>query len=37
VVFAASSSAYGETAELPKTEAMRPEPISPYGVTKFVG
>ena len=37
VVFAASSSAYGETAELPKTESMQPAPISPYGVTKFVG
>jgi len=37
VVFAASSSAYGETAELPKTEAMPPAPISPYGVSKFVG
>jgi UDP-glucose 4-epimerase len=37
VVFAASSSAYGETPTLPKSENMRPEPISPYGVTKFVG
>jgi nucleoside-diphosphate-sugar epimerase len=37
IVYAASSSAYGETPTLPKTEAMRPEPISPYGVTKFVG
>jgi len=37
VVFAASSSAYGESPTLPKTEAMRPEPISPYGVTKYVG
>jgi nucleoside-diphosphate-sugar epimerase len=37
VVFAASSSAYGETPTLPKAETMRPEPISPYGVTKFVG
>ena len=37
IVFAASSSAYGETPTLPKTETMRPEPISPYGVTKFVG
>jgi nucleoside-diphosphate-sugar epimerase len=37
VVFAASSSAYGETPTLPKIEAMVPEPISPYGVTKFVG
>ena len=37
IVFAASSSAYGETPTLPKTEAMQPAPISPYGVTKFVG
>jgi UDP-glucose 4-epimerase len=37
VLFAASSSAYGETPTLPKAEAMRPEPISPYGVTKYVG
>jgi len=37
VVFAASSSAYGETPTLPKVETMRPMPISPYGITKFVG
>jgi nucleoside-diphosphate-sugar epimerase len=37
VVFAASSSAYGETPTLPKVESMHPEPISPYGVTKYVG
>lgn len=37
VVFAASSSAYGETSTLPKVETMPPRPISPYGVTKFVG
>ncbi|MGD0956990.1 MAG: SDR family oxidoreductase [Candidatus Acidiferrales bacterium] len=37
LVYAASSSAYGETPTLPKTETMQPEPISPYGVTKFVG
>lgn len=37
LVLAASSSAYGETLELPKTERMPPEPISPYGVSKFVG
>ena len=37
IVYAASSSAYGETPALPKTEAMQPQPISPYGVTKFVG
>ena len=34
-VYAASSSAYGETAELPKVEGMRELPISPYGVSKF--
>ena len=37
VVFAASSSAYGETPLLPKIETMPPAPISPYGVTKYVG
>ena len=37
MVFAASSSAYGETPTLPKVETMSPAPISPYGVTKFVG
>src|ERR1700694_3984586 len=37
VVFAASSSAYGETPTLPKTESMEPRPISPYGVSKYVG
>lgn len=36
-VYAASSSAYGETPTLPKVESMPAEPISPYGVTKFVG
>jgi len=36
VVLAASSSAYGETSILPKIETMQPEPISPYGVTKYV-
>lgn len=37
VVFAASSSAYGETPTLPKSEIMQPAPLSPYGVTKYVG
>ena len=37
LVFAASSSAYGETPTLPKIETMQPHPISPYGVTKYVG
>ncbi len=36
-VYAASSSAYGETPTLPKVETMKPEPISPYGVTKYAG
>jgi UDP-glucose 4-epimerase len=37
VVYAASSSAYGETPTLPKVETMQSAPISPYGVTKYVG
>src|SRR5215470_10314082 len=36
VVIAASSAAYGETATLPKVETMQPEPVSPYGVIKYV-
>src|SRR5271170_5488133 len=36
-VYAASSSAYGETPALPKVETMQADPISPYGVTKYVG
>ncbi len=35
VVFAASSSAYGDTPTLPKHEAMKPDPISPYAVAKL--
>jgi UDP-glucose 4-epimerase len=35
VIFAASSSAYGETEELPKRETMPPMPLSPYAVTKL--
>jgi UDP-glucose 4-epimerase len=35
VVYAASSSAYGDTPTLPKHEAMRPDPISPYAVQKL--
>jgi UDP-glucose 4-epimerase len=37
VVYAASSSAYGDTPTLPKTESMRPLPKSPYAVQKLVG
>src|SRR3984957_2616593 len=36
-VFAASSAAYGETPRLPKIESMPAQPISPYGLTKYVG
>ena len=37
VVYAASSSVYGETPVLPKVETMTPDPISPYGIGKLVG
>jgi UDP-N-acetylglucosamine/UDP-N-acetyl-alpha-D-glucosaminouronate 4-epimerase len=37
VVYAASSSAYGDTPTLPKHEAMNPNPISPYAVAKLTG
>jgi nucleoside-diphosphate-sugar epimerase len=37
VVFAASSSAYGDTEELPKHEAMPVRPRSPYAVSKVTG
>jgi UDP-glucose 4-epimerase len=35
VVYAASSSAYGDTPTLPKRESMSPDPISPYAVAKL--
>jgi nucleoside-diphosphate-sugar epimerase len=35
VVFASSSSIYGSAGELPRTEEMAPDPISPYGVAKL--
>ena len=37
VVYAASSSAYGDSEMLPKTESMVPRPKSPYAVQKLVG
>jgi nucleoside-diphosphate-sugar epimerase len=37
VIYAASSSAYGDQPELPKREDMRPAPLSPYAVAKLVG
>ncbi len=35
VIYAASSSAYGDTPTLPKHESMTPDPISPYAVAKL--
>jgi nucleoside-diphosphate-sugar epimerase len=37
VVYAASSSAYGDQPTLPKVETMAPDPLSPYAVAKLVG
>lgn len=37
VVYAASSSAYGDQPTLPKVETMRPEPMSPYAAAKLMG
>ena len=37
VVFAASSSAYGDTPTLPKVETMTPQPLSPYAASKLTG
>jgi UDP-glucose 4-epimerase len=36
-LFAASSSAYGDAPELPKYEAMLPQPLSPYAAGKLAG
>ena len=35
VVFASSSSVYGNSEELPRAETQNPDPISPYGVSKL--
>jgi nucleoside-diphosphate-sugar epimerase len=37
LVYAASSSAYGDQPTLPKVETMLPDPLSPYAVAKLVG
>jgi UDP-glucose 4-epimerase len=37
LIFAASSSAYGDTAELPKHEGMPSRPLSPYAAGKLAG
>jgi nucleoside-diphosphate-sugar epimerase len=36
-VYAASSSAYGDTERLPKVESMTPKPLSPYAASKLMG
>lgn len=36
-VFASSSAVYGDSPELPKTETMAPEPLSPYAAQKLAG
>ncbi len=37
LIYAASSSAYGDQEVLPKIETMRPEPLSPYAAAKLAG
>lgn len=37
IVYSASSSAYGDTDILPLTENLKPNPMSPYGLQKYVG
>ena len=37
VVYASSSSVYGDTPELPKREGMPVNPLSPYAVTNAAG
>jgi len=37
VIYAASSSAYGDTPTLPKKEEMEPNPLSPYALQKLMG
>jgi UDP-glucose 4-epimerase len=37
VVYASSSSVYGDTDELPARESFRPKPLSPYAVSKLAG
>ena len=37
VVFASSSSVYGDTPTLPKKEDMKPHPLSPYAISKLTG
>jgi UDP-glucose 4-epimerase len=37
VIYASSSSVYGDSSELPKVETQNPSPLSPYAVSKLTG
>jgi UDP-glucose 4-epimerase len=37
LIYASSSSVYGDTPSLPKHEGMPPDPLSPYALQKYVG
>ncbi|OGH88652.1 MAG: hypothetical protein A3J93_00975 [Candidatus Magasanikbacteria bacterium RIFOXYC2_FULL_42_28] len=37
LVYSASSSAYGEQTDYPYVETMKPNPMSPYGLQKYIG
>jgi nucleoside-diphosphate-sugar epimerase len=37
IIYASSSSVYGNSSELPKVELMTPSPLSPYAVSKLAG
>jgi UDP-glucose 4-epimerase len=37
VIYASSSSVYGDTPTLPKHEEMPPDPLSPYALQKYIG
>ncbi|MEW6456890.1 MAG: SDR family oxidoreductase [Acidobacteriota bacterium] len=37
IIFASSSSIYGDTPELPKKESFMPNPLSPYAISKVTG
>jgi len=37
LVYSASSSAYGNSDVLPLKESMKPDPLSPYGLQKYIG
>ena len=37
VIFASSTAVYGNSEILPKHEEMKPDPVSPYAVTKYMG